>query len=529
MSTLVRRLAATALVLVLTQAAVSQQVTQRPHLPPGQTTNWTPHASLVGGLVTQNLVPGSLSPADLATTILGTGVTIQNVTFSGANVAAGTFQGGTGIIGFDAGIVLSSGNMNSIQGPNLGDATTTVNLTGGDPDLASLIPGYTVFDACKLEFDFSCPLTQVISFQFVFTSEEYNEWVNSPYNDVFGFFVNGQNIALVPGTANTPVSINNVNCNNPYAPPTGSHCSQFVNNDLDDGGGAVNTEMDGLTVLFTATVAVNPGFNHIKLAIADAGDDVLDSNVLIRAGSLTCGTPGPVCELPMPALELGAAPIVVAPGSAVNHPVQAIATNGLGGQQVTITGVTATLNGSAAALPPVTILPGLPMTGQPAMGSFAWTPIAANVGTWDFVYHLVDQLGVPGQGTVRVIVQSGTGYDDLQCFLVGSTSPAWYDIGGGDFVLVDLTNPNWFVCEPDDIPDFEIVDDPALLGLTFYLQVGLINPVVFPADPIKTSNGLQVIIGVSSMLSYGPTSGILLWSNTPPLLDTDFTVEFAIQ
>ena len=32
--------------------------------------------------------------------------------------------------------------------------------------------------------------------------------------------------------------------------------------------------------------------NHIKLAIADAGDHVLDSNVFIRAQSFTCTPPG---------------------------------------------------------------------------------------------------------------------------------------------------------------------------------------------------------------------------------------------
>jgi hypothetical protein len=506
--------------------APTQQV--RPQLPPGQTTNWTSHPVDVVGLATQNLAPPALSAADLAATIIGPGVVIQNVGFSGNDLAAGTFQGGTGILGFESGIVLSSGNMNSIVGPNTLDDTSTVNSTGSDPDLANLIPGYTVFDSCALEFDFSCPTTQTLTFQFVFASEEYNEWVNSPFNDVFGFFVNGQNIAIVPGTTTTPVSINNLNCNNPYAPPSGSHCNQFVNNDLTDGGGTINTEMDGLTLLFSATVNVNPGLNHIKLAIGDAGDPVLDSNVFIRAGSLTCGTPGPVCELPMPALELGAGPQVVTVGSNYNHPVRAIATNGLAGQQVTVTSVTVTRNGVADVMPAnAAIVPALPLVGQPALGTFTWSPTSGQTGTWKFTYHLLDQLGATGQGTVQLDVPTG-GNEDVEAYVLGSPAPGYVDFGGGDVLLVDFAQALWFIATETDLVEWGIPDDPALLGLQFYIQVGLFNPAEFPADPLKFSNGLHITVGVSDIQSYGTSSGITLWSTTPPLLDTDFVVEFLI-
>jgi hypothetical protein len=517
---------AAALVLLAAGLVPAQQ--QRLHLPPGVTTNWVAPTAEPTGLSTQNLSPPTLTAGDLAATIIGLGVTIQNVTFTGSNLAAGTFQGGTGIIGFESGIVLSSGNMNSVVGPNLDDAISTVNGTGSDPDLQGLIPGYTVHDSCALEFDFSCPTTQILTFQFVFASDEYNEWVNSAFNDVFGFFVNGQNIAIVPGTSGTPVSINNVNCNNPYNPPSGSHCSQFVNNDLSDGGGTVNTEMDGLTLLFSATVAVNPGLNHIKLAIADAGDEVLDSNVFIRAGSLVCGNPGPVCELPMPALELGAGPQVGEVGSTVNHEIRAIATNGMAGEHVTVTGVAVTKNGLSVGMPAgVSITPALPVTGQPALSTFSWTPAASEVGSWMFVYSLLDQLGAPGIGTVRIDVATG-GTEGVDAFLLLSSAPAFVDLGGGDSLLVDFAHVQWWVVHENEIPDFPIPDDPAFIGFQGYFQVGIYDPVHFPLDPIKSSNGLHVTVGVSSIESYGPASGINLWSTTPPLLDTDFTVQFLI-
>jgi hypothetical protein len=70
----------------------------------------------------------------------------------------------------------------------------------------------------------------------------------------------------------------------------GPNCNCFRNNDLDDGGGLINTELDGLTQVFFATGTILPGTNHIKIAIADAGDAVLDSDVMIRCQSFTCGT-----------------------------------------------------------------------------------------------------------------------------------------------------------------------------------------------------------------------------------------------
>ena len=82
----------------------------------------------------------------------------------------------------------------------------------------ALIPGFFTNDACVLEFEFSCDTEpEGFSFKYVFGSEEYNEYVDTTFNDVFGFFLDGENIALIPGTP-TPVSINNVNCGNPFNP-----------------------------------------------------------------------------------------------------------------------------------------------------------------------------------------------------------------------------------------------------------------------------------------------------------------------
>jgi hypothetical protein len=261
--------------------------------------------------MTQDLTQG-LTPEDLVATLVGPGVTVSNIDYRGADVAAGKVFNGTGIIGFANGIVLSSGCISNVVaqgGMNSSNSFTCDNAQQGDNDLDGQIPGYTTFDATVLEFDFECENLQVISFEYVFTSEEYNEYANTAYNDVFAFFVNGVNMALLPDGI-TPVSINNVNCGNPEGDPTPHNCDLFVNNSCEGPPGfpdlgfpcvpAFQTEMDGMTVKLTVFTEVNPGMNHIKLAIADAGDPVLDSNVFIRTQSFTCtpvGTTG-VCCLP---------------------------------------------------------------------------------------------------------------------------------------------------------------------------------------------------------------------------------------
>ncbi len=246
-----------------------------------------PAASASAQLTTESL-SATLTAQDLANSLVGSGVTVSNVTYTGADVAAGTFAGGGGgIIGFDSGIILSSGDIANILGPNVADDITGANATPGDTDLDS-IASFSTQDAAVLEFDF-VPSASTVTFSYVFASDEYNDFVNSDFNDVFGFFVNDVNCATV-GT--DPVSINTINNGNPFGTDPRSHPELYRNNSPTDPGPptspTIDTEMDGLTIVLTCTAAVNSGVtNHMKLAIADASDDSYDSNVFLQAGSLT--------------------------------------------------------------------------------------------------------------------------------------------------------------------------------------------------------------------------------------------------
>jgi hypothetical protein len=248
----------------------------------------TPVVFASPGLTTTDLGSG-LTPVDMVEMLLGPGIEIANVSYTGVNESAGTFSGGTDIIGFDGGVVLSSGYISYLVGPNSADNKTTVLGLPGDTDLDGLA-GSMTWDAVVLEFDFK-PAGRTLTFDYVFGSEEYNEYANSSFNDVFGFFLNEiniekTNIALLPDGV-TPVSINNVNGGNPYGTDP-QNPFYYRNNDLQDGGGAIDTELDGLTTVLSVNADVIPGeWYRIKIGIADTGDPVMDSAVFIKAGSFT--------------------------------------------------------------------------------------------------------------------------------------------------------------------------------------------------------------------------------------------------
>ena len=94
-------------------------------------------------------------------------------------------------IGFDSGVILSSGCVANVVGPNSIDDVTCENGTPGDADLDALA-AFPTFDAAVLELDF-VPTSDAVVFQYVFASDEYNEYVNTEFNDVFAFLINGAN------------------------------------------------------------------------------------------------------------------------------------------------------------------------------------------------------------------------------------------------------------------------------------------------------------------------------------------------
>jgi gliding motility-associated-like protein len=247
-----------------------------------------------GAAFSQLNVSNTYTPQQLVQNILvGGGAAVSNISFSGSPLEIGDFSNGSSTnIGLNSGILLCTGNIINAIGPNNATGKGTNVGGGSNALLANLIPGYSIYDAAVLEFDF-VPLSDTIKFEYVFASEEYPEYVNSNFNDVFGFFISGvnpsggnyvnKNIAIIPGTS-LPVSIDNVNNGTTNSGPC-TNCSYYVNNT-----NGTTIQYDAFTTVLTSWALVTPCLTyHIKIAIGDAGDHIYDSGVFLKAGSFRSG------------------------------------------------------------------------------------------------------------------------------------------------------------------------------------------------------------------------------------------------
>ena len=195
----------------------------------------------------------------------------------------------------DKGVLLSTGEPIDFNENDSDETTTNFREDTGEPDLESQLPnGGKVFDQCYIQFQFQCPSVAdetdgdddtTIKFAYVFGSEEYgDDDVDAiDHNDIFGAFLNGQNIALLED--DTPVTINNINSQ--------TNAKYFIENELAD---RIQTspfpriEADGFTTELQTSAKVLPGWNSLKLVVGDVGDGNLDSWALIKAGSFSCST-----------------------------------------------------------------------------------------------------------------------------------------------------------------------------------------------------------------------------------------------
>jgi len=210
--------------------------------------------------------------------------------FSNGHVAGKNGMTGEYLIP-DRGIILSTGHPFEFGGNDSGETTTDFREDTGEPGLRSqLSDGSRIFDHCFIEFDFQCTAESksgghTVGLDYVFGSDEYEgAGAASGNDDIFGVFLNGKNVALVPGGGAAPISVNNVNGR--------TNSEYFVENALT---GRINrtspyqaVEADGFTTRLRAEDAARPGWNSIKLVVGDAGDGSLDSWALLGAGSFSC-------------------------------------------------------------------------------------------------------------------------------------------------------------------------------------------------------------------------------------------------
>ena len=280
----------------------------------------TPHPGSI--LVDRGTAPGGYSaqhaytPAQLITNVLlnnpAAVSAISNVQFTGTwtttQRSLAYFEAGSSGFPIEKGLILATGDVlgssDSAEGPNnqTGGLNNGNTAVGSDPDLSALTTS-TVTCGSILSFDFK-PFKPDVTFDFIFASTEYPEYTGSPYNDVFGFFVQElpsgpkQNIAYFSNRT-TPVTINNSNWGNPGLPNVPS---SFPGNHALPGSphpewhipvfdGDDKMEYDGHTVMLTAkALGLSTSKTYrLELKIANVGDQALGSAVFLS--NLDLGAP----------------------------------------------------------------------------------------------------------------------------------------------------------------------------------------------------------------------------------------------
>jgi len=227
-------------------------------------------------LIENNLGQGCVDISNITTSINGQASGLSSY---------GSFDKASSDFPFENGIMLSTGNINSA-----GNTINTNPLNDGDdnwttdPDLENALGLTGTINATSIEFDFISVANQ-IQFNYLLASEEYLGTNPCSYSDGFAFLIRETgssgpyaNIALLPGTT-IPVNTNTIHDEIVGFCPA-SNESFFEGYNIGD------TNYNGRTTVLTATASIQPNIQyHIKLVIADQGDEFYDSAVFIEGNS----------------------------------------------------------------------------------------------------------------------------------------------------------------------------------------------------------------------------------------------------
>ncbi|MFT6459736.1 choice-of-anchor L domain-containing protein [Pseudophaeobacter arcticus] len=224
----------------------------------------------------------SATADQMAQEIFGDGTTVVSASYSGDAASSGIYSGAdttvAGVAPADSGVILSTGHVDDFTNSSgtsntntSGNTSTNTSGINGDSDF-NTIAGSATYDAAFMEIDF-IPDGDVLTLDFVLSSEEYPEFSSSQYNDVVGVWVNGVQAQVTIGDGSA--SIGNINQN------------ETENIYVDNTGDQYNTEMDGFTITLTFTAPVTAGeVNTIKIGVADVSDSNYDTNLLVAGGSV---------------------------------------------------------------------------------------------------------------------------------------------------------------------------------------------------------------------------------------------------
>lgn len=219
----------------------------------------------------------------LKNNLLGTntaGLSNFSLSITGNEEAFGIFNDDP--FGLTSGVVMSTGQVTDLPGPNLedGDLGTDFPPSGVDGDLSEL----------NLSF-FADSTAEKLFFKYVFGSEEFLEYGGTSYNDSFELLLNGTNLAQL--TDGKTVTINNL------VPNSGDRSTDhpdYINNPSFTGLAANIIKLDGYTKVLGFEGLLNKNqTNVLTVRIQDMGDGIYNSAVFIQGN---VGTVDPEVVLP---------------------------------------------------------------------------------------------------------------------------------------------------------------------------------------------------------------------------------------
>jgi len=179
------------------------------------------------------------------------------------------------LFGFQNGAYMFSTGTTDWKGANTSENTSFQLGLPGDADLQAAAFGNvtSTYDASGLEFQFK-PTYSNVSIDIVFASEEYLEYVGQ-FDDTMAIFVDGVAISKTPDGKD--VGVGSINSQ--------SNSSLYKDNPVN--GNVYNTIFDGFTAKLTFSVTCDPTKWHsIKIVVADANDEALDSGMFVGKASL---------------------------------------------------------------------------------------------------------------------------------------------------------------------------------------------------------------------------------------------------
>ena len=229
--------------------------------------------------------------------VSATNITWRTGTNFGSSNGIGFFQNTNPNFPMQSGVVMSTGSIANVPGPNSSLLNDGSAAWSGDTNLETTLAAAGISMSSKnasvLEFDFT-PISPNFSFDFIFASEEYGNF-QCLYSDAFAFLLTNvttgvtTNLAVVPGT-NTPISVVTIR-DFQYNSSCPSINAQYFGS-FNGGSGAANsaTNFNGQTKVLTAASVLTAGNPyHIKLVIADRADPQSDSAIFMSSDSFNIG------------------------------------------------------------------------------------------------------------------------------------------------------------------------------------------------------------------------------------------------